>query len=129
MREFGAVLTCVDGRIQRKVSDYLLTVFGVRNLDTITAAGMIRHIAAETERSSDLLGDLDVSVAQHGSQDIAVVAHHDCAGNPTSDKVQRDQILEAMARVSKRHPDAEVVGLWVDRNWTVERIRARDASL
>ncbi len=128
MRDFGVVLTCMDGRIQRKVSDYLLTVFGVRNLDTITAAGMIRHLAAKTERSSELLDDLDLSVAQHGSRDIAVVAHHDCAGNPTSDKVQRDQILEAMARVSTRHPDAELVGLWVDRNWTVERIRARDAS-
>ncbi len=124
MRDFGTVLTCMDGRIQRKVSDYLLTVFGVRNLDTITAAGMIRHVAADTDRTSTVLGDLDVSIAQHGSHDIAVVAHHDCAGNPTSDKVQRDQIHEAMARITKRHPDAGVVGLWIDRNWTVERIRS-----
>lgn len=125
MRDFGTVLTCMDGRIQRKVSDYLLTIFGVRNLDTITAAGMIRHIAAkDTDRTPVVLGDLDVSVARHGSQDIAVVAHHDCAGNPTSDKVQRDQIGEAMTRLGQRHPDAEIVGLWVDRNWTVERIRS-----
>lgn len=114
----------MDGRIQRKVSDYLLTVFGVRNLDTITAAGMIRHVAADTDRTAMVLGDLDVSVAHHDSQDIAVVAHHDCAGNPTSDKVQRDQILEAMTRMRHRYPDSEVVGLWIDRNWTVERIRS-----
>ncbi len=124
MRDFGTVLTCMDGRIQRKVSDYLMTVFGVRNLDTITAAGMIRHIASDTERTANILEDLGVSVAQHGSQDIALVAHHDCAGNPTSDKVQRDQILDAMDRVSKQHPDAQIVGLWVDGSWTVERIRA-----
>lgn len=115
----------MDGRIQRKVADYLSTVFGVRSLDTITAAGMIRHIASDTERTPTILGDLGVSIDKHGSTDIAVVAHHDCAGNPTSDKVQRDEILEAMSRISQRHPDAEVVGLWVDRNWTVERVRGR----
>ena len=124
MRDFGTVLICMDGRIQRKVADYLLTVFGVRNLDTITAAGMIRHIASDTDRTPIVLGDLDVSVDKHGSKNIAVVAHHDCAGNPTSDKVQRDQIVEATSRMEERHPDAEVVGLWVDRNWTIERFRA-----
>lgn len=127
MKDFGAVLTCMDGRIQRKVSDYLSTVFGVRNLDTITAAGMIRHIASDTDRTPDLLADLEVSITKHGARDIAVVAHHDCAGNPVSEKVHRDQVLTAITRVSKRHPDAEVIGLWVDRNWTVERIRPRDA--
>ena len=125
MKDFGTVLTCMDGRIQRKVADYLSTVFGVRSLDTITAAGMIRHIASDTERTPTILGDLGVSIDKHGSSDIAVVAHHDCAGNPTSDKVQRDEILEAMSRISKRHPGAEVVGLWVDRNLTVERMRGR----
>lgn len=124
MKEFGAVLTCMDGRIQRKVSDYLLTVFGVRNLDTITAAGMVSHVATDTDRTPTVLGDLAVSMAQHGSRDIAVVAHHDCAGNPVPDRVQRDQVLEAMVRIRDRHPEAEVVGLWVDRNLTVERVRA-----
>lgn len=115
----------MDGRIQRKVADYLSTVFGVRSLDTITAAGMIRHIASETERTPMILGDLGVSIDKHSSNDIAVVAHHDCAGNPASDNVQRGEILEAMSRISKRHPEAEVVGIWLDRNWTVERVRSR----
>lgn len=124
MKEFGTVLTCMDGRIQRKVSDYLLATFGVRNIDTVTAAGMIRHLSSETDRTPAILGDLDVSVSKHGSENIAVVAHHDCAGNPTSDKAQRDQISEAVTRIGDRHPDAEVIGLWLDRNWTVERIRS-----
>lgn len=123
MREFGTVLTCMDGRIQRKVSDYLTATFGVRNIDTVTAAGMIRHIAADTERTTTILADLDVSISEHGSQDIAVVAHHDCAGNPTSDRAQRDQVVEAVTRIRRRHPEAEVIGLWLDRNSTVERIR------
>ena len=124
MRDFGTVLTCMDGRIQRKVSDYLLTSFGVKNLDTVTAAGMVRHVAEGTDRTETILGDLDVSVDKHGSQDIAVVAHHDCAGNPTSDKEQKDQVANAVARLMRRHPDAQVIGLWLDRNWTVEKVRS-----
>lgn len=123
MRDFGTVLTCMDGRIQRKVSDYLLTTFGVSSIDTVTAAGMVRHVAEETERTATIFDDLDVSVSKHGSKDIAVVAHHDCAGNPIADKSQRDQVAAAATRLSERHPEAEVIGLWLDRNWTVERIR------
>lgn len=123
MRDFGTVLTCMDGRIQRKVSDYLVTSFGVKNLDTVTAAGIVRHLATDTDRTGAILGDLDVSVDTHGSRDIAVVAHHDCAGNPTSDNEQKEQVGQATARLMRRHPDAEVIGLWLDRNWTVERIR------
>ena len=114
----------MDGRIQPKVSDYLLTSFGVENLDTVTAAGMVRHVSSDTERTQTILGDLDVSVDKHGSQDIAVVAHNDCAGNPTSDEEQREQVANAVARLMRRHPDAEVIGLWLDSNWTVEQVRA-----
>ncbi len=114
----------MDGRIQRKVSDYLLTSFGVENIDTVTAAGMVRHVADDTERTETILGDLDVSVDKHGSRDIAVVAHHDCAGNPISDKEHKDQVATAAARLMRRHPDANVIGLWLDSNWTVERVRA-----
>lgn len=123
MRDFGTVLTCMDGRIQRKVSDYLLTSFGVKNLDTIAAAGIIKHVAADTGRTQTIFGDLDLSVSQHGSRDIAVVAHHDCAGNPTSDKDQKDQVGRAVTRITRRRPDAEVMGIWLDRNWTIERVR------
>lgn len=114
----------MDGRIQRKVADYLLTTFGVRNIDTVTAAGIVKHVASDTGRTETIFSDLDVSVNQHGSQDIAVVAHHDCAGNPTTDAEQKEQVSRAVSRLMRRHPDAEVIGIWLDRNWTVERVRA-----
>lgn len=125
MREFGTVLNCMDGRVQRKVADYLLTSFGVRNLDTVTAGGMVRHLAGDTERTAAILGDLDISVTRHGSSQIAVAAHHDCAGNPVSDDTQRREIAKALSRLAQLYPDSELVGLWLDRNRTVERIRAQ----
>jgi carbonic anhydrase len=115
----------MDGRPQRKVADYLNNTFGVRNLDTITTAGMVRHLATDTTQTPMLLDNLDISVQEHGSRQIAVVAHYDCWGNPASDREQKEQVVTAMARIAGLYPETEVVGLWLDRHWIVERIRGR----
>lgn len=113
----------MDGRIQRKVSDYLTTSFGVRHLDTITAAGLVKHLAVDTHQTDALLSNLDMSTTAHGSRHVAIVAHHDCAGNAVADKTQRQQVASAVTWLSDRHPDLEVIGLWLGDNWIVERIR------
>jgi hypothetical protein len=123
MAIFGTVLECMDGRSQRKVADYLTTSFGVRHVDTITTAGMVRHIAEETEQTPMLLANLEVSRGAHGSNQIAVVAHSDCAGNLVPDRVQKEQLGEAISRLKELHPDAEVVGLWLNDHLIVERVR------
>lgn len=115
----------MDGRPQRKVADYLATSFGARHLDTITTAGMVRHLAADTGQTPVILANLDLSVRQHGSRHIAVVAHHDCAGNHVPDKTQKQQVNVAVARISKAHPDTEVLGLWVDEHWILSRVWPR----
>ena len=122
--DFGTVLQCMDGRPQRKVMDYLTTSLGVRYIDTITTAGLVRHLAEPTDRTSRLMADLDVSVEAHGSRKIAVAAHHDCAGNPASDSTQKHQVGAAIVRLADAHPGLEVVGLWLGENWIVERVRA-----
>ena len=122
MEKFGTVLTCMDGRPQRKVADYLTTSFGVRHLDTITTAGTVRHLAAETEQTPVLLENLRISIEKHGSKQVAVVAHHDCAGNPISDKAQKSEVRAAVARLLELYPRAEITGLWLNEQWIVERV-------
>lgn len=123
MEQFGTILECMDGRPQRRVADYLTTSFGVRNLDTITTAGTVRHLAEDTNQTDIILENLDISMDKHGSRKVAVVAHHDCAGNPVSDKTQKQQIVAAVARLENLYPDVEVAGLWLNENWIVERIQ------
>lgn len=115
----------MDGRPLTKVADYLTTSFGVRHLDTITSAGTVRHLAEDTSQTPVLLANLDVSVGRHGSRHIAVVAHHDCAGNPVPDNEQRRQVARATSRIAGIHPEAEIVGIWVNENWIVERVEPR----
>lgn len=122
IEKFGTVLTCMDGRSQRKVVDFLTTSFGVRHLDLITTAGVVKHLAEETDETYSLLRNLSLSTQEHGSRQIAVVAHHDCAGNPVSDKTQKQQVRAAVARVRDLYPDADVTGLWLGEHWIVERI-------
>ena len=113
----------MDGRPQRKVADYLSTTFGVRHLDTITTAGLIKHIAEDTAQTANLFSNLEISMKAHGSRQVAVVAHHDCAGNPVSDRVQRHQVAIALTRLAEAFPEVEVIGLWLNEQWIVERIR------
>lgn len=114
----------MDGRPQRKVADYLTTSFGVRHLDTITTAGLVRHLAEDTEQTRTILANLDISVDKHGSKQIAVVAHHGCAGNAVSDKTQKQQLAAAVERIEKLYPQSEAVGLWLNEQWIVERDRS-----
>jgi hypothetical protein len=113
----------MDGRPQRKVADYLSTSLGVRHLDTITTSGLVKHVADDTRQTATLLENVGISMKAHGSNKIAVVAHHDCAGNPVSDRVQKQQVAIAVSRLMEVYPHAEVIGLWLNEQWIVERIR------
>lgn len=113
----------MDGRAQRKLADYLTNWFGVRHLDTITTAGLVKHLVADTDQTGILLANVEISVKAHGSNQIAVAAHHDCAGNPVPDETQRQQVDIAVERLGALYPQAEVVGVWLNDSWTVERVR------
>ncbi len=124
--EFGTLLNCMDGRVQRNVAEHLLALMGVRYLDTVTTAGMVKHLAGEpTTRTPAILEDLEVSLTRHGSRQLAIAAHHDCAGNQVADADQQLQVASAVSFLQDRHPDLEVYGIWVDHRWTVHRITRR----
>jgi len=122
MRLFAVVLTCMDGRVQVKGNNYFSTTFGARNIDTVTAPGMVKYLADATERTSQILSDLRISIHEHGSAQIGVVAHADCAGNPVPDSTQKRQVSEAVAFLRTEFPGAEIAGIWVSEHSIVERI-------
>lgn len=121
--QFATTLTCIDGRIQRPVSDFLTTRFGAAHIDKVTRAGMVKHLTASYDSATNLIiEDLETSVKGHGSTQIALVAHHDCAGNPITDEEQRSQLTEAVAHFRRRYPGHEVIGMWLGENWAIEVI-------
>lgn len=113
----------MDGRIQTRTIDQVMTRFGVRWVDNITATGVVQHLDGAVDTVGEgLLQSLSVSIRAHGITQVAIVAHHDCAGNPVSDEKQREQLARAVPTLGARFPDLEVVALFFDPRHGFEKV-------
>ncbi len=113
----------MDGRIQTRTIDQLMTRFGARHIDNITTTGAVQHLdGMVTPTGEGLLRSLTVSIEAHGTTQVAIVAHSDCAGNPVSDAEQKTQLRNAVSAVADRFPDLEVIALFLDPKLGFEKI-------
>ncbi len=121
---FATVLNCMDGRVQVPVVLHLLDRFGVEYIDTITEAGMVRYLSDEIEspQTESTLHSILVSIEKHGSRQIAIVAHDDCAANPIPNEMQQNQIRVSMRLLKEHFPQCELLGLWVDADFLIQEI-------
>ena len=121
---FCTVVNCMDGRTQIQVNDYLKRKYDVEYVDTITERGPVRILAEglNGEGVDSILQRVDVSVHKHGSRGIAVVAHHDCAGNPVDGKLQRDQAIKSAELLRGQYDGVDVIAIWVNEDWAVEEL-------
>jgi len=121
---FGTVINCMDGRVQLQVNEYLRDLWGVDHVDTITEPGPDGILG--DRRPEILVGSIldrvAISIEKHGSRNVALVAHADCAGNPGDRACHMAQVARALHLLGERFPDAAVIGLWVGPDWTVERV-------
>ena len=119
---FGTAINCMDGRTQECVSDYIKQNYGVDFVDAITEPGPIKIMVDRGELVGSIKQRLDISVNKHGSKIVAVVAHHDCAGNPAPKDEQMTHLKGALDLLKEWGLDAEVIGLWVGEDWKPERV-------
>lgn len=123
---FCSAISCIDGRVQLPVIQYLRRRFRTSYVDMITEAGPVRLLSdpCERHRRAAIYACLDISVRRHRSVGIALVAHADCAGYPTCDVDQQRQLARGVAKLRRRHLGLSVIGLWVDASGrVVELIR------
>ena len=120
---FCTAITCMDGRVQMPVNQFLQSRFSVKWVDTITEPGpngiLAEDILSETFKS--ILHRLNISIDGHGSVGVAIIGHHDCAGNPSGETRQKEQIQQSIKNL-KAHVAIEIIGLWVDSNWIVHEL-------
>lgn len=121
---FGTVINCMDGRTQLPANEYLQRQFEVQYVDTVTEAGPVRILAEapESDVAQSILKRVRVSTNEHGSQCVAIVAHHDCAGNPAPKDVQLGQLDVAVRFVAAQCPGIRILGLWLDEEWSVTQV-------
>ena len=79
---FCTAVTCIDGRVQLPVIHYLTRRFHVEFVDIVSDTGPVGALAHDpnSERAGSMYRRIDVSIDAHTSQGLAIVAHHDCAG-------------------------------------------------
>ena len=114
----------MDGRVQFPVISFLQKRFAADYVDTITEAGPNRILsdAVDTVLIQSIINRLNISIEKHNSVGIAIVGHHDCAGNPSQKTMQIKHILKSIQILQKIFVNVETIGLWVDKDWQVQEI-------
>ncbi len=121
---FCTAINCMDGRVQLPVNTYLKERFKADFVDTITEAGpnLILSEGSWNRSTRAIIDRLTISIDKHNSVGIAIVGHHDCAGNPVSKDEQIIHIKMAIRSIKREFVEVEVIGLWVDDNWVVHEL-------
>lgn len=122
-KKFVTAVNCMDGRVQQPVLDWLKDRYKADYVDMVTEAGPNKVLMeSSSDEIQSLRSKIEVSLNAHGSKVIAIIGHYDCAGNPVSEDVKRAQIKENVARLKDWYNDVEVIGLWVNEDWKVEKV-------
>lgn len=120
--DFVTAINCMDGRVQEPVLDYLKGRCDVNNVDMITVPGPSRVLTdADFIQMAEFIRDrVAISVNIHGSHLIALIGHHDCAGNPKPRSEQLEEIIDALELIKGWEFETKVLGLWVNSKFQVE---------
>ncbi|GGD15389.1 carbonic anhydrase [Pontibacillus salipaludis] len=122
-KTFSTVITCMDGRVQLPVNEWMQNQYNTPYVDTITAAGPEKVILAGAASEVDSMKEkVTISCDAHGSEVVAVAGHHDCAGNPVGREQKVEEIKQAVEAVQSWGFPVQVVGLYVNEKWEVETI-------
>ncbi|HZS73588.1 MAG TPA: carbonic anhydrase [Candidatus Nitrosotalea sp.] len=116
---FCTSISCMDGRIQLPIIQWLKENHNVSFVDTITEPG-IEKLFTNVDKINEIKSKALISVEKHGSKLVMVSGHNDCAGNPVSESEHIDQIRQAVSVIESWKLPIKVIGAWVNHNWELE---------
>lgn len=113
----------MDGRTQLPAINWIKDNYGIGWVDMITEPGMDGLLAEKSaEDLADIIRKINMSIKVHNTKEIFIVAHHDCIGNPVDEKKHEQHVRKAVERLKKLKPDMNIIGLWVNHDFTVKKI-------
>ena len=119
--KFATSVSCMDGRIQIPLTNWIKENFSVDYVDTITEPGIDKQVADNTDLES-IKTKIGISINKHKSELIVVSGHYDCAGNPVSNEEHITQIKKGIEVISSWDLGVKVVGVWVDDTWKINTV-------
>ena len=122
---FATNISCIDGRVLQPVAEFLKKKYKVDYVDAITEPGPDGILAVNQDKVAieSIKRRVGISTGRHGSKHIAIVGHHDCAGNPVDKDTHLAHVRSAIKTVKSWGFNAEVIGLWVDHKWKASEVK------
>ena len=117
--KFATSVSCMDGRIQIPLNQWIKENYSADYVDTITEPGVDKNITNVIESLKTKVG---ISINAHKSDLVVVSGHYDCAANPVSDEEHIEFIKKGVAMISSWDLGVKVVGVWVDGSWNVNTV-------
>ena len=118
---FGTSISCMDGRIQIPISNWIKENYSVDFVDTITEPG-VDKVLVDNPNNESIKNKVSISINAHKSKLVVVSGHYECAANPVSDDEHISQIKKDVETISSWNLGVDVVGVWVDNSWKVNRL-------
>jgi hypothetical protein len=122
---FGTAINCIDGRTQQVVIDHMKQNYNIDGVDMVTFPGA-DGLFSNGDHSEEIVlirRAVSISIEKHGSRIIAVVGHHDCAGNPVTREHHYMHIRAAMREVSSWNMHAQIIGLYINDKREIEEVK------
>ena len=119
-KSFATSLSCIDGRVQLPMINWIKEKYSVDFVDTITAPGIDKVIFDGNIES--IKRSVIISISNHKSSHIVISGHFGCAGNPVSEEEHFIHIKKSVDIVNSWNLDADVVGVWIDENFVPDLI-------
>lgn len=123
---FATAINCMDGRTQEPIISWAKKTFEVDYVDAITEPGPDKILAEGSDTLVESIKNrVMISVNKHGSQNVIVVSHHDCAGNPVSKKEHLEQLKKSVDVISSWELGVKIIGVWIGKDWKVNKLIER----
>jgi len=121
--KFATAITCIDGRVQQPVVDWMKLHVNVEYVDLVTEPGPDLVLSEGTTfMIDDIVRKARFSVERHASPVVAVCGHHDCAANGADKEKHVEQIEESVRVLLSYDLGVRVLGLWLSEWNSIELV-------
>ena len=121
--KFATAITCIDGRVQQPVADWMKLNTNVEYVDLITEPGPDKVLSEESTYVVDeIMRKVSFSVKHHASPVVALCGHHDCAANHADREEHFEQILAGVRVLLSYNLGVRVLGLWLNEWGSIELV-------
>lgn len=120
---FATAITCIDGRVQQPVTDWMKLHVNVHHVDLVTEPGPDKVISERTQPILDeVVRKVSFSIRHHASAVVALAGHYDCAANAATREKHVEQILESMRVLFSYNLETRLLGLYLNEESSVELV-------